>query len=190
MNRQLLLLLVLALSFAACSPAASNAPAPTLTLIPAQETVTFTPVPPTQTPLPLPAPGDLAATPSATPETLESESTAEVNASLEEFLRTDPIAAELVALAQRLVADQLDLPVRRVRVVDVQAITWSDTSLGCPIPDQIYQPAAVDGYRIVLTTGDAFHVYHTDFDRVIPCTADTEQLPGGAEATAEVTVAP
>jgi hypothetical protein len=183
MNRQLLLLLILAVSLTACAPTASNAPEPTLTLIPAPETATPSPVPPTQTPLPLPAPGDLAA--SATPATPEVEATAELSASLDEFLATDPIAAELVALAQRLVADQLDLPARRVRVIDVQPVTWDDTSLGCPSPDQTYEPAAVDGYRIVLTTGDEFHVYHTDFDRVIPCTAEGERLSDSAEATPE-----
>lgn len=167
------------LLLAACAPAASNTPVPTLTLIPAVDTATPTSIPPTQTPLPLPAPGDLAATPSSV--TPNAETTPE--ASLDDLLATDPIAAELVALAQRLVADQLDLPARRVRLVDVQPITWDDTSLGCPAPNQSYEAATVDGYRIVLTTGDEFHLYHTDFDRVIPCTAENERLPGGAELT-------
>lgn len=179
-SRSLLALLVLLL--AACAPAASNAPVPTLTLIPAADTATPTPIPPTQTPLPLPAPGDLAATPDAA---LAGEATPE--ASLDDLLATDPIAAELVALAQRLVADQLDLPVRRVRLVDVQPITWDDTSLGCPTPGQTYEAAAVDGYRIVLTTGDEFHLYHTDFDRVILCTAENERLPSSAPETTPAT---
>jgi hypothetical protein len=51
----------------------------------------------------------------------------------------------------------------------------------------VYAPVLVDGYRIVLTTGEQFHLFHTDFDRIIPCDPDNEQLPNTAEATPEVT---
>jgi hypothetical protein len=35
----------------------------------------------------------------------------------------------------------------------------------------------VDGYRIVLSAGDNEYLFHTDFDRALPCDAKNEQLP-------------
>jgi len=59
----------------------------------------------------------------------------------------------------------------------VEAYVWQDTSLGCPEPGQTYAPVAVDGYRIVLEVRDTQVIFHTDFDRAIPCDPDLEQLP-------------
>lgn len=163
------------LSIAACTPTADLTAIPTATLLPLPPTETPTPVPPTATSQSLPAPADLieAAPPQPTPE------------STGDLTVIDPIAAELVERAQAFIAAQNDLPIRRVRLVEVQPYIWSDTSLGCPTPGFVYAPALVDGYRIVLTTGEQFHLFHTDFDRIVPCTAENEVLSG--EATPEVT---
>jgi hypothetical protein len=175
--RILFLCLVLGLS-AACAPAADIPALPTATLIRVPPTATFTPPPPTATPQSLPAPADLieAAAPPPTPE------------STDDLTLIDPIAAELVERARAFIAEQNDLSLRRVRLVEVQRYVWSDTSLGCPTPGFVYAAALVDGYRIVLTTGEQFHLFHTDFDRIVPCTAENEVLPDsalGAEATPE-----
>jgi hypothetical protein len=101
------------------------------------------------------------------------------------------VAADLAVLAQRLLAEQASLPVRRVRVVDVQAVVWPDTSLGCPQPDQVYAQMLVPGYRIVVEAAGEQVIYHTDFDRALPCRPEDERLPPGvilaSEATAEAT---
>jgi hypothetical protein len=99
------------------------------------------------------------------------------------LLEIDPVAAQLVAMAQRQIASQLDLPVRRVRLVDVVGVTWPDSSLGCPAPNQTYNPINVAGYRIVLSAGDERYIYHTDTERIIPCDSRRERLP--AEQTPE-----
>jgi hypothetical protein len=73
-----------------------------------------------------------------------------------------------------------------VRVVEVTAYRWPDSSLGCPLPNQRYTPVEIDGYRIVLRAGDRETIFHSDFDRVLPCAAEYEQLATPAEAAAEV----
>lgn len=112
------------------------------------------------------------------------------------LMEIDPVAAELAALAQRQVAGELDLPARRVQIVDVRLFAWDDTSLGCPLPDQSYEPVESRGYRIVVSAGGEEYLFHTDFDRLIACDPANERLPAEdaaevtAEATAEMTVEP
>jgi len=161
----LLLLLVLS----ACAGEATPFVESTQVLIPSTATFTPSPVPPSGTPDPaLSAPDEIATTPAAgeTPPPVADGA-----------LAVDPVAAELAALAQRRVAEELGLPVRRVRVVEVTAYIWTDTSLGCPLPGEIYTSLSVDGYRIVLSAGDNEYIFHTDFDRALPCDAANEQLP-------------
>lgn len=153
------------LSAAACSSAEAVTPAPTLTLFPATVTVTPSPVPPTATQASLPGPGDIA---SPTPEG---------NFLAEETPELDPVAAELVRLAQRRLGEELDLPTRRLSVIEVRPLQWPDSSLGCPLPGQAYTPVRIDGYRIVLRARDKDYIFHSDFDRVIPCESDNERLP-------------
>jgi hypothetical protein len=97
------------------------------------------------------------------------------------LIEIDPVAAELVTLAQRRMAQELDVPPGRVRVVEVTPYTWQDSSLGCPVEGEDYSSVQIDGYRIVLAAGDDEYVFHTDFDRLMPCDEDSEVLPSAAE---------
>lgn len=153
---------VLVLVVAACNPAALPTALPTQTLV--VPTVTWTPRPVTETPSP---------TPLLRPVDLETPTPA----SAATPTVSDPVASELVALAQRRLAQDLGLPAQRIRLVEVTPVIWPDTSLGCPQPDETYTPGAFDGYRIVLSASDQEYVFHTDFDRVIPCAAEDERLP-------------
>lgn len=177
----LLVLLLLVAGIAACTPVTPAAVA-TLTLIPATATATPTRSAPTTTPAALTLPEDLAPTRAAATPAQDRPGQLLVD--------VDPVAAELAALAQRLLATQLDLPVRRVRVVDVQAVIWPDMSLGCPQPDQMYAQVLVPGYRIVVEAAGEQVIYHTDFDRALPCAPGDEQLPPGVrvEPAAEAAV--
>jgi hypothetical protein len=97
------------------------------------------------------------------------------------LVEIDPVAAELVALAQRRLAQELDVPTRRVRVVEVTPRTWDDSSLGCPVEGQDYSSVQIDGYRIVLAVGDDEYIFHTDFDRLMPCDLGSATLPTAVE---------
>lgn len=156
----------------ACSTNAESAVVSTQTLI--VPTVTDTPlsVTATMTPTPLPRPEDLSA---ATPSAVASVDSPE--AQITTTLDSDPVAAELVALAQRRVAQELNLPTRRVRVIEVKPFVWPDISLGCPEPGETYLAGDIDGYRLVLEVGDVQYIFHTDFDRVVPCDLTNEKLP-------------
>jgi hypothetical protein len=57
--------------------------------------------------------------------------------------------AILAAAAERSGVAASDL-----EVTMAEQITWSDGSLGCPEPGQMYTQALVDGYHIVIVAGD------------------------------------
>jgi hypothetical protein len=40
-----------------------------------------------------------------------------------------------------------------VTVINAEAVTWSDGSLGCPEPGVLYTQALIDGYRVVVEAG-------------------------------------
>lgn len=95
----------------------------------------------------------------------------------ETLMRVDPVAAELVSLAQRRLADDLDLTPRNIRVLDVRAVTWPDSGLGCPQPDQVYETRVIQGYHLRLGAGETEYAFNTDFDRLVPCEVDDVVLP-------------
>lgn len=95
----------------------------------------------------------------------------------ETLVLIDPVAAQLFALTQRRLAEQLDLPMRRIHLVEMRAYTWPDSSLGCPVEGQSYDRLNIDGYRLVVTVGDNEYLFHTDFDRLVPCDPENEVLP-------------
>lgn len=134
--------------------------------------LTETPIPdtPTVTFTPLPRVEDLLI---ATPVVL----TLPPLVSSDPVVNIDPVASELVALAQQRLSQELNLPVRRIRLKTVAPYIWVDTSLGCPLPGESYPAASIDGYRIILSVDDQEYIFHTDFDRVTACEAANEKLP-------------
>ncbi len=95
----------------------------------------------------------------------------------EVLLLVDQVAQEMLALAQRRLAQELDLPQRRVQLVTMQPYVWADTSLGCPALEQTYTARPIDGYRIVVSVGETQYAFHTDSERIIPCPTGRETLP-------------
>ncbi len=157
-------LIFLILVVCACSSVDQGQSIPTQTLIEPKLTETPIPATPTVTFTPLPRLEDLL---TLTPTQLSSDT----------LLDLDPVASELVALAQQRLSQELNLPTRRIRLMTVTPYTWSDTSLGCPLPGETYPAASIDGYRIILTVDDEEYIFHTDFDRITACEAVNEELP-------------
>ena len=60
------------------------------------------------------------------------------------------IMADLVADAAERTGEEPDA----IEVVQAEAITWNDGSLGCPEPGMLYTQALVDGYHVILRAGD------------------------------------
>lgn len=89
----------------------------------------------------------------------------------------------LVDIAQRNLAERLDLPVRRVFLLDAYPIQWPDSSLGCAQNDAELAPTPVAGYRIVLRVGSDEYAYHTNYRQVILCPEANVRLPATPQAT-------
>jgi hypothetical protein len=93
------------------------------------------------------------------------------------LLELDPGAREILLLAQRRLAEELDLSTRHISLVTIVPILWQDTSLGCPLPDQRYQSVPIQGYRIILEAGERQYIFHSDTVSIFACPAGQEQLP-------------
>lgn len=50
-------------------------------------------------------------------------------------------------------------PTDAIQVVSAEAKTWPNGAWGCPKPGTTYTQALVQGYRVVLTTGDTTYDY-------------------------------
>lgn len=85
------------------------------------------------------------------------------------LLMRDPVAAELVYVAQERLGRELDLPTSLIDLVSIRPVEWADASLGCPAEGQTYSPAPVKGYQIVLEVNETRYTFHTDFESVIEC---------------------
>lgn len=67
-------------------------------------------------------------------------------------------------LVQRLkldLATQINVDISQIETEKVEAVTWPDTSLGCPQPGILYSQILVDGYRVTLKANSAEFDYHT-----------------------------
>jgi len=77
--------------------------------------------------------------------------------------RTAPPARGLVDrarrnLQQRMALDSID----ETRIVSVEEVEWSDTSLDCPDPEMTCRREDTPGFRIVLEAAGRIHEYHSD----------------------------
>jgi hypothetical protein len=59
------------------------------------------------------------------------------------------VLADIVADAAERTATDPDA----VEVIEAEAVTWNDGSLGCPEPGMFYTQALVDGYQVILRAG-------------------------------------
>lgn len=77
-----------------------------------------------------------------------------------------PIAAALVptAIMAKLRADlakRAGVNDAAISLVIAEAVTWNDSSLGCPQPDVGYLQVIVEGYRVILQAGGVDYDYRT-----------------------------
>lgn len=76
-------------------------------------------------------------------------------------------AEEVLRLAREDLAQRLGLAPEAIRLVSVEAVEWSDTSLGCPQPGMMYAQVITPGFRVVLEAEGKRYEYHTDRGRVV-----------------------
>lgn len=88
------------------------------------------------------------------------------------------VAAALADLSQRL-----GVPAKEIDVRSFARVTWSDGSLGCPKPGQVYTQALVEGSRVVLAHGGDTYDYHAGSDDK-PFLCEEPSLSSGPGLTA------
>jgi hypothetical protein len=60
------------------------------------------------------------------------------------------VPAEIMAALVADASDRTGLDAEAIEVVQAEAVTWNDGSLGCPEPGMFYTQALVDGYHVIL----------------------------------------
>jgi hypothetical protein len=70
-----------------------------------------------------------------------------------------------VELARQMLANELGCEPDAITLVSVEAVEWSDSSLGCPQPGMMYMQVITPGYYVVLEHDGHRYSYHTDRGR-------------------------
>ncbi len=76
-------------------------------------------------------------------------------------------AKRAVQLAKEDLAQNEGITVDAIRLVSVESVQWSDTSLGCPEPDMVYAQVITPGYLVKLEAKGQEYEYHTDEGRFV-----------------------
>ena len=75
---------------------------------------------------------------------------------------------EIIARARKDLARRRGMSDEKIVLKDAEAVTWPDTSLGCPQKGRVYAQVVTPGYRLVLSDGTTDFEYHTDnYRRVV-----------------------
>lgn len=135
-------------------------------------------VPPFQVQAPPPQAGEVQELPTDTPEPEEmAEPTATATVDLGSASKTpeplprggvtvptDENVQRLIERATQEIAEVSSASADSLEVTAVEQVEWSDASLGCPQPNQMYAQVITPGYRIVLTTGDESFEFHSSLN--------------------------
>jgi len=123
---------------------------------------------------PLTSPGaDEVGTPSAPPATAMPTALIPIP-----IIEEAPVSSETaIALATENLAERLGVAVEKIAVLGVEAVEWSDTSLGCPQPGKMYAQVITPGYRIILKVGGEQYEYHSDREgrQLVLCHDDNDK---------------
>jgi hypothetical protein len=69
----------------------------------------------------------------------------------------------------------------QLEVLSAEAVTWSDGSLGCPMPGMVYTQALVPGFRVRIRAGGKeldYHAGRTGAPVLCPAGRATPPIPG------------
>ena len=92
----------------------------------------------------------------------------------------DELLPRLIERATADLAQVSEAAADEITVVSTEEVEWSDSSLGCPQPDEMYAQVITPGYRIVLASGGNTYDYHSATDPegpLVQCSpeADSEE---------------
>jgi hypothetical protein len=83
--------------------------------------------------------------------------------------------AEAEKLAKTTLARDASIAPSSIDVESVEAVTWQDTSLGCPRPDMMYAQRLVSGFKVVLRAGGKSYNVHTGETSAVICDQSAPQ---------------
>jgi hypothetical protein len=86
-------------------------------------------------------------------------------------------------------SDRFGLDRSAIEVLEAEAVTWLDGSLGCPQPGMIYTQALAQGYRVLLGSQGHTFAYHAGPDAV-PFYCESPMEAGGGDPTPPPVVMP
>ena len=90
----------------------------------------------------------------------------------------------VVAAARADAARRTGIAPGALVLVDAQPITWSDGSLGCPLPGRMYTMALVPGFRVRLRSPTELLDYHASArGGIVLCPAERSVEPGRGNST-------
>ena len=88
----------------------------------------------------------------------------------------------VIVKAKEDLAQRLSIPAAQIKLVDANAVTWPDASLGCPEPGMAYAQVLTPGYLILLEASDKIFEYHASKGTyVVHCENPTPPVPGTPE---------
>ncbi len=131
-------------------------------------TVTPTPTPkPTSTPTPLPTatnlPTELIESISPISPISPVTTTKEIDMSLADgSVEPPPGSEELLAAAVADLSAQTGTSIDQIKLISIEPVEWSDSSLGCPQEGFMYAQVITPGYQIVLEAQGQEYTYHTN----------------------------
>jgi len=89
---------------------------------------------------------------------------------------------ELVREMKDDLAGRLEVEASAIEVAKAEAVTWRDSSLGCPEPGMMYSQALVEGYWVILRHGGEEYDYRADRNgRFVLCEQEDRRDPLPAE---------
>jgi hypothetical protein len=109
----------------------------------------------TSTPLPVEIAEPISPISSVTPESVP-------DMSIESDVEPIPGSEEALAAAIVHLIDQTGVSDSDIRLVSMEAIEWSDASLGCPQEGFMYAQVITPGYLIILEAQGQSYEYHSD----------------------------
>jgi hypothetical protein len=74
---------------------------------------------------------------------------------------------QLSELAREDLASELGIDADDIELVEVEAVEWANSSLGCPQEGMMYLQVITPGYRLTLEADGQTYVYHTDGGQVV-----------------------
>jgi hypothetical protein len=77
-------------------------------------------------------------------------------------VQPDAASQPLVDSARQALAKDLGVQDSGIKLIGLEAVEWSDSSLGCPKPGETYLQVITPGYRVTLEAQGQRYEYHTD----------------------------